>query len=44
MTLHCADGYIDFAMQMISTDNLTKEVCAQEDVNITPQLESIGEL
>lgn len=26
---------------MISTDNLTREACAQEDVNITPQLETI---
>lgn len=29
--------------QMISTDNVTKEVCAQEDLDITPQLETIGE-
>lgn len=26
---------------MISTDNVTKEVCAQEDLDITPQLETI---
>ncbi|VDN38342.1 unnamed protein product, partial [Cylicostephanus goldi] len=26
---------------MISTDNVTREACAQEDLDITPQLETI---